>query len=118
MNAGKYIFSQLISFLPKRVFDGIVKRPEGDKRVKHFTCWNQLLVMMFGQLAGCDSLREIAAIIDAINSKNYHLGFGSGDIKLSNLSSIDSIGNWRDVSLRIFRAFLSYALSFAAVLSL
>ena len=82
----KGIFSQLVSFLPKRVFDGIVKRHEGDKRVKHFTCWNQLLVMMFGQLAGCDSLREVAAIIDAIKSKSYHLGFGSGDIKLSNLS--------------------------------
>lgn len=86
MNAGKYIFSQLVSFLPKRVFDGIVKRHVGDKWVKHFTCWNQLLVMMFGQLAGCDSLREVTAIIDAIKSKSYHLGFGSGDIKLSNLS--------------------------------
>lgn len=42
--------------------------------------------MMFGQLAGCDSLREVTAIIDAIKSKSYHLGFGSGDIKLSNLS--------------------------------
>lgn len=73
MNAGKYIFSQLVSFLPKRVFDGIVKRHEGDKWAKHFTCWNQLLVMMFGPLAGCDSLREVAAIIDAIKSKSYHL---------------------------------------------
>ncbi len=81
MNAGKYIFSQLVSFLPKRVFDGIVKRHKGDKWVKHFTCWNQILVMMFGQLAGCDSLREVAAIIDAIKSKNYHLGFGSGSGK-------------------------------------
>ena len=54
--------------------------------MKHFTCWNQLLVMMFGQLADCDSLREVAAIIDAIKSKSYHLGSGSGDIKLSNLS--------------------------------
>ena len=86
MNAGKYIFSQLVSFLPKRVFDGIVKRHEGDKWVKHFTCWNKLLVMMFGQLAGCDSLREVAAIIDAIKRQGYHLDFGSGDIKLSNLS--------------------------------
>ncbi len=42
--------------------------------------------MMFGQLAGCDNLREVAAIIDAIKSKSYHLGFGSGDIKLCNLS--------------------------------
>ena len=43
-------------------------------------------VMMFGQLAGCDSLREVAAIIDAIKSKSCHLGFDSEDIKLSNMS--------------------------------
>ena len=54
--------------------------------MEHFTCWNQLHVMMFGQLAGCDNPREVAVIIVAIKSKSYHLGFGSGDIKLSNMS--------------------------------
>lgn len=104
MNAGKYIFSQLVSFLPKRVFDGIVKRYEGDKWVKHFTCWNQLLVMMFGQLAGCDSLREVTAIIDAIKSKSYHLSFSSGDIKLSNMSYANA--NW---DYKIFEEFACYS---------
>lgn len=55
MNTGKYIFSQFVEFLPKRVFDGIVKKYNGDKYVKTFTCWSQLLVMMFGQLSSCDS---------------------------------------------------------------
>lgn len=86
MNSGKYVFSQLVEFLPKRVFDMIVKRHNGDKWVKTFTCWNQLLVMMYGQLASCDSLREIACIVDSIKNKSYHLGFGTGEIKLSNLS--------------------------------
>ena len=86
MNSGKYVFSQLVDFLPKRVFDMIVKRHNGDKWVKKFTCWNQLLVMMYGQLASCDSLREVACIIDSIKNKCYHLGFGTGEIKLSNLS--------------------------------
>ena len=86
MNSGKYVFSQLVDFLPKRVFDMIVKRHDGDKWVKTFTCWKQLLVMMFGQLAACDSLREVACIVDSIKSKSYHLGFGTGEIKLSNLS--------------------------------
>lgn len=86
MNSGKYVFSQLVDFLPKRVFDMIVKRHNGDKWVKTFTCWNQLLVMMYGQLASCDSLREVACIVDSIKNKSYHLGFGTGEIKLSNLS--------------------------------
>lgn len=37
MNSGKYVFSQLVEFLPKRVFDMIVKRHNGDKWVKTFT---------------------------------------------------------------------------------
>ncbi len=31
MNTGKNVFSQLIEFLPKRIFDGIVMRHSGDK---------------------------------------------------------------------------------------
>jgi len=57
MNSGKYVFSQLVDFLPKIVFDMIVKGYDGDKWVKTFTCWNQLLLMMYGQLAACVSLR-------------------------------------------------------------
>jgi len=86
MNSGKYLFSQLVEFLPKRTFDGIVKKYNGDKYVKTFTCWSQLLVMMFGQISSCDSLREVICIIDAIKNKSYHLGFGNGDIKLSNVA--------------------------------
>ena len=64
MNTGKYIFAQLIEFLPQRIFDRIVMKYEGNKYVKHFTCWNQLLVMMFGQLSNRDSLRDLTSIFD------------------------------------------------------
>ena len=50
MNQGKYIFSQLTDLLPKRAFDGIVSKYNGDKHVRHFSCWNQLLNLLFGQL--------------------------------------------------------------------
>lgn len=89
------MFSQLVEFMPKRTFDGIVKKYQGDKYVKTFTCWNQLLVMMYGQLSGCDSLREVICIIDAIKSKSYHLGFGSGDIKLSNIAYANANRDYR-----------------------
>jgi len=36
MNTGKYIFAQLIEFLPQRIFDRIVMKYEGNKYVKHF----------------------------------------------------------------------------------
>ena len=95
MNSGKSIFNQLVDFLPKRTFDGIVKKRGGDRYVKTFTCWNQLLVMMFGQLSSCDSLREVICIISAIKNKSYHLGFGSGDIKLSNVAYANANRDYR-----------------------
>ena len=42
MNQGKYVFSQIVTFLPTRIFDRCVSSFQGDKWVKHFTCWNQL----------------------------------------------------------------------------
>lgn len=108
MNSGKYIFNQLVDFLPKRIFDGIVKKYSGDRYVKTFTCWNQLLVMMFGQLSSCDSLREVICIISAIKNKSYHLGFGSGDIKLSNVAYANANRDYR-----IFEEFAYYMINLA-----
>ena len=62
MNKGKYVFSQLLSFLDPFVFLRISKKYCGDKYVKTFSCWNQLAVMMFGQLSNRESLRELVSV--------------------------------------------------------
>jgi len=77
MNQGKYIFAQLTDFLPRRVFDGIVENHQGNKYVRHFTCWNQMLCMVFGQLTSRDSMRDLMLSLEAHQSKYYHLGLGS-----------------------------------------
>jgi hypothetical protein len=76
MNSGKYIFAQFTSLLPNRIFDKIVLTHQGDKWVKHFTCWNQFMVMMFGQLSNRGSLRDLVTCVNAHQNKQYHLGFG------------------------------------------
>ena len=43
-----------------------------DKYVKHLTCWNQFLAMMFGQLSNRESLRDLIVALEA------HLPFGYG----------------------------------------
>ncbi len=43
----KYVFSQLVSFLDRSKFNRIVAKYDGNKYVKYFTCWNQLLALMF-----------------------------------------------------------------------
>ncbi|MDD4848523.1 MAG: IS4 family transposase [Bacteroidales bacterium] len=88
MHSGKYIFAQLIEFLPQKYFQRLVIKYEGDKYVKHFTCWNQLLVMMFGQLSNRDSLRDLTNTISAHTNKTYHLGF-SKNVSRSNLSKVN-----------------------------
>jgi hypothetical protein len=85
MNQGKYVFAQIVTFLPARIFDRCVRNHQGDKWVKHFTCWNQLLCMMFGQLSNRDSLRDLLICISAHQPKHYHLGFGK-TISRSNLA--------------------------------
>ncbi len=89
MNKGKYVFSQLLAFLDPFVFLRIVKKYDGDKYVKHFTCWNQLAVLMFGQLSNRESLRDLVLATQAHSSKAYHLGFGKAATK-SNLSKANN----------------------------
>ncbi len=51
MNQGSYIFSQHLGYVPKDVFDRIVKKYNGNKYVKSFSYWNQFCVMVYAQLA-------------------------------------------------------------------
>jgi FOG: Transposase and inactivated derivatives len=76
MNQGKYVFAQLTDFLPRRVFDRFVEIHGGNKYVRSFTCWNQMLCMVFGQLTSRDSMRDLMLSLEAHKSKYYHLGFG------------------------------------------
>ena len=94
MNHGKYVFSQLVEFLPQRVFDRLVTKYDGNKKVRHFTCWNQLLCMIFGQLSSRDSLRDLIIVIEAHQSKSYHLGFGK-NVTRSNLSKANENRNYK-----------------------
>ena len=81
----KYVFAQLIAFLDRNHFNYLVRKYGGDKYVKHFTCWNQLLTLMFGQLSNRESMRDLIIAIEAHHQKCYHLGFGK-HVTRSNLS--------------------------------
>ena len=70
MNHSKYVFSQLVEILSQRVFDRLVTKYNGNKSVKHFTCWNQLLCMLLGQLSSRESLRDLITVIEAHQSKS------------------------------------------------
>lgn len=105
MNNGKFVFSQVTKLLPKKSFDRLVSKYSGDRYVKHFTCWNQLMCMMYGQLCNRDSLRDLITCIQAHPQKSHHLGFGR-NVSLNNLSNANQ--------KRDYRIFQDYASLFSA----
>ena len=42
----KYVFAQLTAFLNRTQFNNYVRKYDGDRYVKHFTCLNQLLAII------------------------------------------------------------------------
>lgn len=64
MNQDKYIFAQLTDFLPRRIFDRLVEKYSENKKIRTFTCWNQMLYMIFGQLTARDSVRELMLCLE------------------------------------------------------
>ena len=99
MNKGKYVFSQLLDFLDKDVFLRISNKYNGNRYVKSFTCWNQLAVMMFGQMSNRESLRDLVLATQAHANKAFHLGFG----KYASKSTLADANTKRDY--RIFEEF-------------
>ena len=93
------MFSQLLDFLDKDVFLRISNKYNGNRYVKSFTCWNQLAVMMFGQLSNRESLRDLVLATQAHANKAFHLGFG----KYASKSTLADANTKRDY--RIFEEF-------------
>ena len=105
MNKDKYVFAQMVEFLDNYKFLRIVKKYDGNKYVKHFTCWNQLLTLMFGQLCNRESLRDLIVALNAHQEKCYHLGVGK-HVTRSNLAKANENRDYR-----IFEDFAFYMIS-------
>ena len=86
MNKDKYIFAQFSDFPDYFKFRWMVAKHHGNAYVKHFTCRRQVLTLMFGQLSGRESLRDLTTVLDAHRSKCYHLGLGASPVSRNALS--------------------------------
>lgn len=94
MNQGKYVFSQLIEFLSHNDFISCVSKYNGNYKVRTFTCWHQLLYMIFGQLSNRDSLSDLIVCLQSQQNKSYHLGMGKGTSK-ANLAKANEKRDYR-----------------------
>lgn len=94
MNEGKYIFAQVMSLIPRQIFQRLVDKYKGDYRVRDFNCSNQLLYMMFGQLTPCESLRDICLCLNAHMKVLYGLGI-TASVNESTLSRANENRDYR-----------------------
>lgn len=108
MHSGSYVFSQIVRFLPQRQFRRILDKYHDRTDGWEFSHWNHLLLLMFGQLTGCGSLRELIDIVGAHRNKAFHLGLGTNVVSRSTVSNANRI---RDS--RIFEEFAFLMVSIA-----
>lgn len=68
------IFSQILKLIPRAEFDRAVRKHEAEKHAKGLSSWSQFIALLFCQLGGAHSLREIIGGLAASEGKLRHLG--------------------------------------------
>jgi transposase len=68
------VFHGLSKHIPWAVFDRLVDEHEADRRVRRLATRSQFLALLYGQLSGAASLREIEAGLASHRARLYHLG--------------------------------------------
>ena len=94
MHTGKYLFAQLMTFLPERDFGRCVQKYRGNYRTRRFSCFDQYLCMAFAQLTYRVSLRDIEICLNSMKAKLYHAGI-RGTIARNTLAQANRKRDWR-----------------------
>lgn len=97
------IMNQLQDFVPRHHFDTLVKSYFGERYVKSFTCWNQFTTMLYAQVSGKDSLRDIQNSLTAQSHKLYHLGLQS--VKRSTLADANQTRDYHIYEKLFYRIY-------------
>ena len=68
------VFGGLMKAFPRWRFEKLVKRHQADHRVRHLSSWTLLMTMVFAQLSGSRSLREVVGALERFPGCHAHLG--------------------------------------------
>ena len=94
MYDGRFIFSQLMDFLPRHQFNRCVAQYQGNYRARTFSCYDQWLCMAFAQLTYRSSLRDSIICLEVLSPKLYHVGI-RGSVSRSTLAEANEKRDWR-----------------------
>ncbi len=67
------VFGGLMKAFPRWRFDRLVERHRADYRVRRLSSWSQLQAMVFCQLSGSRSLREVVGALERFPKSRAHL---------------------------------------------
>ena len=91
MQYSSTVFGQLLAFLPKEKLKKFTGQHNSEKYIKKLTVWNHLVVLLYAQATGKDSLREIETGLLMNHGSWHHLG-----INTVSKSSIARVNNTRN----------------------
>ena len=106
------LFAQALSLISRREFHRAVGRRKAEKAAKGFSCWDQFVAMLFCQLGGANSLREICGGLATAMGKLRHLGLAKAPAR-STLSYANNHRPW-ELFEDVFHSLLGQARAVAA----
>src|SRR5205823_15125078 len=68
------VFHALLKHVPWHRFDRLVEEHGADARVRRLSTKGQFIALLYGQLSGSTSLREIVTGLGSHSARLYHLG--------------------------------------------
>ena len=85
MNKNRMVFVQMQQIISTFHFKKLTDEYKADKNVRSFSTWNLLQTMLYAQLTGKRSLRDICTGLCSVTNRWYHLGLTS--LSRNNLSN-------------------------------
>jgi hypothetical protein len=70
------VFRDILKHVPWRRFEVLVEEHDADARVRRLSTKGQFVALLYGQLSGAASLREIVTGLSSHAARLYHLGAG------------------------------------------
>jgi len=70
------VFHEVLKHMPWGEFDRLIAQHDGEARSRGFSSRMHLTALLFAQLAGASSLREIETLLQSQRQRLYHLGMG------------------------------------------
>ena len=105
-------FSQLLSLVDRGSFARAVRQHQAERGAKGFGCWDQFVAMLFCQMGGANSLREICGGLATATGKLVHLGLHQAPTR-STLSYANTHRPWQ-LYQTVFEELLKSCQSLAA----